>query len=496
MWSPIGLNWKSAAVVVAVVGTSFLHALIGTASYSFVRHREQRSAAFLDKYWWNSAALIVADDKDPGGAGQECRCAAQGLCSCDYRDRNPPFAGTHDFYPNFDELHGRDAYSSLERMYEFHHSSSHDHRFKNKDLVSLRWETADQLKEALQATAAAPAALWVMTERQAAQCQEIEMPHLRFQRFSQGRDLADAKFDAVDPWSMKCSKYHEPDKPCPSLTLLDARVHQRPGTRFGDFPECDHDAFAPMLALAVAATTVNRPAAAIDVLVTNEAVPGQALVETHARAGIDTVVFLAEPGQCRSSSARKLHGTYSRAVDAVRARAASSTELTLPECVLVDSVSVHSLRESHPELWIDYVNHASATAMIEASKPKKTALVDARESDKIQKVDKKISALMQGPNASGGLYSFSQPFGAEERAAMFSNLNYIRGCPLLSPTEAEALAEQTQQDGVNNLIFGCDHSNSCGSNAAREYRDALRRRGAPADRQQRLYATHGDEFSY
>jgi len=462
MWSSIGLSWKAAGAGGAV----------GTAVYSFERHRKQRSAAFLDKYWWNSAALIVADED--GYA---------------YRDENPPFVGTHSF--NSDELLGRDAYSSLERMYKDHHSSSlsgHDtYRFKNEKLVPLRWETADQLKEALQATAAAPAALWVMTERQAAQCQEIELP-LRFQRFSQGRDLADAKFDARS-WPR-----NEPATP--SLTLLDARVHQRPGTRFGDFPECDHDAFAPMLALAVAATTVNRPAAAIDVLVTNEAVPGQALVETHARAGIDTVVFLAEPGQYRSSSARKLHGTYSRAVDAVRARAASSTELTLPECVLVDSVSVHSLRESHPELWIDYVNHASATAMIEASKPKKTALVDARESDKIQKVDKKISALMQGPNASGGLYSFSQPFGAEERAAMFSNLNYIRGCPLLSPTEAEALAEQTQQDGVNNLIFGCDHSNSCGSNAAREYRDALRRRGAPADRQQRLYATHGDEFSY
>ena len=299
-------------------------------------------------------------------------------------------------------------------MYEFHHSSSHDHRFKNKDLVSLRWETADQLKEALQATAAAPAALWVMTERQAAQCQEIELP-LRFQRFSQGRDLADAKFEARS-WPR-----NEPATP--SLTLLDARVHQRPGTRFGDFPECDHDAFAPMLALAVAATTVNRPAAAIDVLVTNEAVPGQALVETHARAGIDTVVFLAEPGQYRSSSARKLHGTYSRAVDAVRARAASSTELTLPECVLVDSVSVHSLRESHPELWIDYVNHASATAMIEASKPKKTALVDAREGSG--------SYWKQGPSASGGLYSFSPFYQAKARAMR----------------EAEALAEQTQQDG-------------------------------------------------
>jgi hypothetical protein len=301
-----------------------------------------------------------------------------------------------------------------------------------------------------------------MTERQAAQCQEIELP-LRFQRFSQGRDLADAKFDARS-WPR-----NEPVTP--SLTLLDARVHQRPGTRFGDFPECDHDAFAPMLALAVAATTVNRPAAAIDVLVTNEAVPGQALVETHARAGIDTVVFLAEPGQYRSSSARKLHGTYSRAVDAVRARAASSTELTLPECVLVDSVSVHSLRESHPELWIDYVNHASATAMIEASKPKKTALVDAREGSG--------SYWKQGPSASGGLYSFSPFYQAKARAMR----------------EAEALAEQTQQDGrVDNLIFGCDHSNSRGPNAAREYRDALRRRGAPADRQQRLYVVkEGDD---
>ena len=135
-------------------------------------------------------------------------------------------------------------------------------------------------------------------------------------------------------------------------------------------------------------------------------------------------------------------------------------------------MSVRSLRESHPELWIDYVNHASATAMIEASKPKKTALVDAREGSG--------SYWKQGPSASGGLYSFSPFYQAKARAMR----------------EAEALAEQTQQDGVNNLIFGCDHSNSCGSNAAREYRDALRRRGAPADRQQRLYATHGDEFSY
>ena len=60
--------------------------------------------------------------------------------------------------------------------------------------------------------------------------------------------------------------------------------------------------------------------------------------------------------------------------------------------------------------------------------------------------------------------------------------------------EAEALAEQTQQDGVDNLIFGCDHSNSRGPNAAREYRKALRRRGAPADRQQRLYVVkEGDD---
>ena len=436
MWSSIGLSWKAAGAGGAV----------GTAVYSFERHRKQRSAAFLDKYWWNSAALIVADED--GYA---------------YRDENPPFVGTHSF--NSDELLGRDAYSSLERMYKDHHSSSlsgHDtYRFKNEKLVPLRWETADQLKEALQATAAAPAALWVMTERQAAQCQEIELP-LRFQRFSQGRDLADAKFDARS-WPR-----NEPATP--SLTLLDARVHQRPGTRFGDFPECDHDAFAPMLAQAVAATTVNRPAAAIDVLVTNEAVPGQALVETHARAGVDTVVFLAKPWQW-SSSARKLHSAYSRAVDAVRARAASSTELALPECVLVDSVSVRSLRESHPELWIDYVNHASATAMIEASKPKKTALVDAREGSG--------SYWKQGPSASGGLYSFSPFYQAKARAMR----------------EAEALAEQTQQDGrVDNLIFGCDHSNSRGPNAAREYRDALRRRGAPADRQQRLYVVkEGDD---
>ena len=91
---------------------------------------------------------------------------------------------------------------------------------------------------------------------------------------------------------------------------------------------------------------------------------------------------------------------------------------------------------------------------------------------------------MQGPSASGGLYSFSpilKPiYGAEARATR----------------EAEALAEQTQQDGVDNLIFGCDHSNSRGPNAAREYRDALRRRGAPADRQQRLYATHSTDGFY
>ena len=447
MLSRIGLSWKAAGAVGAV----------GTAAYSFGRHREQqRSAEFLHKYWWNSAALIVADEDGHLNP-----------------DKNPPFVGTHGF--NSDELLGRDAYSSLERMYENNHHLTdgvrhNSYRFKNEKLVPLRWETADQLKEALQATAAAPAALWVMTERQAAQCQEIELP-LRFQRFSQGRDLADAKFDAVDLYSY--ANYGvDPRKPAtPPLTLLDARVHQRPGARFGDFPECDHDAFAPMLAQAVAATTVNRPAAAIDVLVTNEAVPGQALVETHARAGIDTVVFLAKPWQW-SSSARTLHGTYSRAVDAVRARAASSTELALPKCVLVDSVSVLSLQESHPELWIDYVNHASATAMIEASKPKKTALVDAREG--------RGSYWKQGPSASGGLFSFSPFYQAKARAMR----------------EAEALAEQTQQDGVDNLIFGCDHNNFLGLNAAEEYRDALRRRGAPADRQQRLYATHSDDGFY
>ena len=116
--------------------------------------------------------------------------------------------------------------------------------------------------------------------------------------------------------------------------------------------------------------------------------------------------------------------------------------------------------------------------MIEASKPKKTALVDAREgSGRYWK---------QGPSASGGLYSFAPFYNTKVRAMR----------------EAEALAEQTQQDGVDNLIFGCDHSNSRGPNAAREYRDALRRRGAPADRQQRLYATHsadgrgGEAFYY
>ena len=213
--------------------------------------------------------------------------------------------------------------------------------------------------------------------------------------------------------------------------------------------------------------------------------PGQALVETHARAGVDTVVFLAKPWPW-SSSARKLHGAYSRAVDAVRARAASSTELALPECVLVDSVSVDSLRESHPELWIDPVNHASATAIIEASKPKKTALVDDAAFSRIdRKVDQKISALMQGPSASGGIYSFSpilKPIHTSRAEARATR-----------EAEAEALAEQTQQDGVDNLIFGCDHSNIDGAKSAREYRDALRRRGAPADRQQRLYATRSDD---
>ena len=207
-------------------------------------------------------------------------------------------------------------------------------------------------------------------------------------------------------------------------------------------------------------------------------------MEAHARAGVDTVVFLAKPWQW-SSSARKLHGAYSRAVDAVRARAASSTELALPECVLVDSVSVDSLRESHPELWIDSVNHASATAIIEASKPKKTALVTARDTG-LRKVDRKISALMQGPSASGGLYYIS-PFPPWRRG---------QGGQARATREAEALAEQTQQDGVDNLIFGCDHSNIRAPNAAREYRDALRRRGAPADRQQRLYATHSTDGFY
>ena len=89
MWSRIGLSWKAAGAVGAV----------GTAAYSFVRHREQRdreqrSAEFLDKYWWNSAALIVADE--------------DGHLN---RDKNPPFVGTHGF--NSDELLGRDAYSSL-----------------------------------------------------------------------------------------------------------------------------------------------------------------------------------------------------------------------------------------------------------------------------------------------------------------------------------------------------------------------------------------------
>ena len=137
-------------------------------------------------------------------------------------------------------------------------------------------------------------------------------------------------------------------------------------------------------------------------------------MEAHARAGVDTVVFLAPKPWPWSderrglTSARNLHGAYSRAVDAVRARATSSTELALPECVLVDSVSVDSLRESHPELWIDSVNHASATAIIEASKPKKTALVDDVAGGRVdRKVDQKISALMQGPSASGGLYSFT-----------------------------------------------------------------------------------------
>merc|ERR1712166_965622 len=104
--------------------------------------------------------------------------------------------------------------------------------------------------------------------------------------------------------------------------------------------------------------------------------------------------------------------------------------------------------------------------------------VDARDNG-LRKVDRKISALMQGPNASGGLYYISPSlYLAEARATR----------------EADVLAEQTQQDGVDNLIFGCDHSNIRAPNAAREYRDALRRRGAPADRQQRLYVVkEGDD---
>ena len=86
MLSLTGLSWKAPGAAVVV----------GTAAYSFVRHREQRSAEFLHKYWWNSAALIVADED--GYA---------------YRDENPPFVGTRSF--NSDELLGRDAYSSLER---------------------------------------------------------------------------------------------------------------------------------------------------------------------------------------------------------------------------------------------------------------------------------------------------------------------------------------------------------------------------------------------
>jgi hypothetical protein len=152
-------------------------------------------------------------------------------------------------------------------------------------------------------------------------------------------------------------------------------------------------------------------------------------------------------------------------------------------------VSVLSLQESHPELWIDPVDHASATAIIEASKPKKTALVDdvagtgSSRPSLHRKVDKKISALLQGPSASGGLY-YIKPF----------DWWLTPSTKAMATREAEALAEQTQQDGVDNLIFGCDHSNSRGPNAAREYRDALRRRGAPADRQQRLYVVkNGDD---
>ena len=322
MLSRIGLSWKAAGAVGAVA----------TAAYSFVRHREQRSAEFLDKYWWNSAALIVADEDSQMDASHL------------HHDKNPPFVGMHGF--RHDERFRRDASSSLERMYD-------------KD-----------------------------------------------------------------------------------------KLH---GAYCADELMC------------------------------------QALVEAHARAGVDTVVFLAKPWPWSDerrglTSARKLHGAYSRAVDAVRARAASSTELALPECVLVDSVSVDSLRESHPELWIDPVDHASATAMVEASKPKKTALVDAHDTG-LRKVDRKISALMQGPSASGGLY-YIKPF----------DWWLTPSTKARATREAEALAEQTQQDGVDNLIFGCDHSNSRGPNAAREYRDALRRRGAPADRQQRLYVVKEGKF--
>ena len=94
MLSGIGLSWKAAGAVGAV----------GTASYSFVRHRrEQRSAEFLDTYWWKSAALIVADND---GRNYLTKTVAE-----NNRDRNPPFAGTRDFNSPFDELHGRDAYS-------------------------------------------------------------------------------------------------------------------------------------------------------------------------------------------------------------------------------------------------------------------------------------------------------------------------------------------------------------------------------------------------
>ena len=335
MLSRIGLRWKAAGAVVVV----------GTAAYSFVRdreqreQREQRSAEFLDKYWWNSAALIVAHE--------DGRLDRSHL----HRDKNPPFLGTQGLHGlTRDERFERDAYSSLERMYD--------------------------------------------------------------------KDKLDGAYSAEE---LSC----------------------------------------------------------------------QALVEAHARAGVDTVVFLAKPWSDERRgywSARKLHGAYSRAVDAVRARATSSTELALPECVLVDSVSVDSLRESHPELWIDPVNHASATAIIEASKPKKTALVDDAAAGRFErKVDRKISALMQGPSASGGLYSFTPILGPKI---------YVTEARATREAEAEALAEQTQQDGVDNLIFGCDYSNTRGPDAAREYRDALRRRGAPADRQQRLYATHSTDGFY